>query len=123
MLDGGDRLVHLDLHPMNVMITPTGPIVIDWPNAARGDPLTDVAVTLVLLTCPRHARLALLNAAVKPVRAFLGADVRARVTRAARSTSSSCSRRELKSLDANLSADRSRRVRATRRGAHAARIR
>ena len=29
-LDGGDRLVHLDLHPMNVMITQSGPIVIDW---------------------------------------------------------------------------------------------
>ena len=23
-VDGGDRLVHLDLHPMNVMITPIG---------------------------------------------------------------------------------------------------
>ena len=29
-VDGGDRLVHLDLHPMNVMLTPSGPIVIDW---------------------------------------------------------------------------------------------
>ena len=34
---GGDRLVHLDLHPMNVMMTAAGPVVIDWTNAARGD--------------------------------------------------------------------------------------
>ena len=32
--DGGDRLVHLDLHPMNVMMTSRGPVVIDWTNAA-----------------------------------------------------------------------------------------
>ncbi len=31
----GDCLVHLDLHRLNVIITPRGPVVIDWPNAAR----------------------------------------------------------------------------------------
>ena len=51
--DGGDRLVHLDLHPMNVMLSPRGPVVIDWTNAARGDALTDSAFTYVLLTCPQ----------------------------------------------------------------------
>ena len=45
----GDRLIHLDLHPLNVMITGKGPVVIDWPNAARGDGNTDVALTWVLL--------------------------------------------------------------------------
>jgi aminoglycoside phosphotransferase (APT) family kinase protein len=45
----GDRLVHLDLHPLNVMLTPKGPFVIDWPNAARGDGTTDVALTWVLV--------------------------------------------------------------------------
>ena len=29
----GDRLLHLDLHPLDVMMSPTGPVVIDWPNA------------------------------------------------------------------------------------------
>jgi aminoglycoside phosphotransferase (APT) family kinase protein len=49
----GDRLLHLDLHPLNVIMSPTrGPVVIDWSNAARGDPLFDVALTYVLLTCP-----------------------------------------------------------------------
>jgi aminoglycoside phosphotransferase (APT) family kinase protein len=50
----GDRLLHLDLHPLNVIMSPTrGPVVIDWPNATRGDPMADVALTYVLLTCPR----------------------------------------------------------------------
>ena len=47
--DPGDRLLHLDLHPLNVMVTATGPIVIDWPNAAAGDPATDVALTWGLM--------------------------------------------------------------------------
>ena len=48
-LSKGDRLVHLDLHPMNVMLTPTGPMVIDWTRAGRGNPPTDVALTWVLI--------------------------------------------------------------------------
>src|SRR5664279_1779288 len=51
-LDGkGDRLLHLDLHPMNIMMTKRGPVVIDWTNASRGEPLTDVGLTYVLMTC------------------------------------------------------------------------
>jgi aminoglycoside phosphotransferase (APT) family kinase protein len=46
----GDCLVHLDLHPLNVMLTPKGPVVIDWPNAARGDGTTDTAMTWVLIS-------------------------------------------------------------------------
>jgi thiamine kinase-like enzyme len=45
----GDRLVHLDLHPLNVLVTKTGPVVIDWPNAARGDGNADIALTWVLI--------------------------------------------------------------------------
>jgi aminoglycoside phosphotransferase (APT) family kinase protein len=45
----GDRLVHLDLHPLNVLLGPTGPVVIDWANACRGDPDIDVALTWVLM--------------------------------------------------------------------------
>jgi len=47
----GDRVVHRDLHPMNVMMTSTGPVVIDWANAAAGDPAFDVADTWVLFAC------------------------------------------------------------------------
>ena len=45
----GDAIVHLDLHPMNVMSTADGPIVIDWGNAKRGVPAVDVANTWALL--------------------------------------------------------------------------
>jgi aminoglycoside phosphotransferase (APT) family kinase protein len=40
---GGDAIVHLDLHPDNVMLTSKGPVVIDWTNAGRGDPAAEVA--------------------------------------------------------------------------------
>jgi aminoglycoside phosphotransferase (APT) family kinase protein len=45
----GDRLVHLDLHPLNVMVTRSGPVVIDWPRASAGDPDADVALTWALM--------------------------------------------------------------------------
>lgn len=47
----GDRVVHRDLHPMNVMMTPSGPMLIDWSNASAGDPAFDVADTWVLFAC------------------------------------------------------------------------
>jgi aminoglycoside phosphotransferase (APT) family kinase protein len=45
----GDRLLHMDLHPLNVIQAPSGPVVIDWTNAARGDPLVDVALAWALI--------------------------------------------------------------------------
>jgi len=45
----GHRILHLDLHPLNVMMSPRGPVVIDWTGAARGDPDIDVALTWLLL--------------------------------------------------------------------------
>jgi serine/threonine protein kinase len=47
----GDRLVHRDLHPLNVMMTPDGPMVIDWANASAGDPAFDLADTWALFAC------------------------------------------------------------------------
>ncbi len=41
-------LLHLDLHPLNVLLSPTGPVVIDWTNARAGDPALDVALTWVI---------------------------------------------------------------------------
>ncbi len=51
--DGGGQLLHLDLHPLNVLVSERGPVVIDWTNAHRGDGLTDVALTWVLLATAR----------------------------------------------------------------------
>lgn len=44
----GDRVLHLDLHPDNVILSPNGPVVVDWTNARRGDPALDVALTWVI---------------------------------------------------------------------------
>ncbi len=40
---GGTALLHLDLHPENVLLAAGGPVVIDWTNAARGPAGADVA--------------------------------------------------------------------------------
>jgi hypothetical protein len=45
----GERFLHMDLHPLNIILSSKGPIVIDWTNAARGNPMVDVAATWVLL--------------------------------------------------------------------------
>lgn len=45
----GDRIVHLDLHPGNVMLTADGPMVIDWTNAAAGPPGADVAMAYLII--------------------------------------------------------------------------
>ncbi|MGW5876164.1 phosphotransferase [Nocardiopsis terrae] len=46
---GEGRLLHMDLHPGNVVLAPQGPVVIDWTNARDGDPDLDLAVTALLL--------------------------------------------------------------------------
>jgi aminoglycoside phosphotransferase (APT) family kinase protein len=43
-----ERLVHLDFHPDNVLLSPRGPVVIDWANARAGEPALDVAMTWVI---------------------------------------------------------------------------
>ena len=48
-LGQGESFVHMDLHPLNVLIGPDGPVVIDWTNAARGDPLVDVTLAYLLI--------------------------------------------------------------------------
>jgi aminoglycoside phosphotransferase (APT) family kinase protein len=47
--DGEGRQLHLDLHPANVMITASGPVVIDWSNATGGDPAYDFAMTWLII--------------------------------------------------------------------------
>lgn len=47
-LPDGDRLLHGDFHPANLLRTDHGCVVIDWTNGASGDPAADVARTLIL---------------------------------------------------------------------------
>jgi aminoglycoside phosphotransferase (APT) family kinase protein len=43
------RLCHGDLHPSNVILAPDGPMIVDWFDASRGDPIADVARSSVTL--------------------------------------------------------------------------
>lgn len=45
----GDRILHLDLHPDNVLLTPDGPMVIDWTNSQEGLPGLDWAMSALIL--------------------------------------------------------------------------
>ncbi len=45
----GDRILHLDLQPANVVITSSGPVVLDWGWAAAGPPEADIAHTWLQL--------------------------------------------------------------------------
>ncbi|GGW39360.1 hypothetical protein GCM10010503_14540 [Streptomyces lucensis JCM 4490] len=47
--DPDARVLHLDLHPDNVMLTPDGPRVIDWSNAEDGRPGLDWGMSAVIL--------------------------------------------------------------------------
>ncbi len=48
-LPDGNAVCHGDFHPGNILMSPRGPIIIDWMDTARGDPLADVARTLLLI--------------------------------------------------------------------------
>lgn len=48
-LPQGDRLCHGDFHPGNILGDPGAPVVIDWADASRGDPMSDMIRTAVLL--------------------------------------------------------------------------
>ncbi len=49
-LPDGNFLCHGDFHPENIIIGSQSPVVIDWYNAVSGNPLCDVARTVLLLT-------------------------------------------------------------------------
>ena len=48
-LPDGNTLCHGDFHPDNILMSSRGPVVIDWANPRRGDPLADVAGSSLLL--------------------------------------------------------------------------
>jgi aminoglycoside phosphotransferase (APT) family kinase protein len=56
---GPGRLCHGDLHPSNVILSPRGPMIVDWFDASRGDPTADIARSCLVLLAdgadpPRH---------------------------------------------------------------------
>ncbi len=67
----GDHFLHMDLHPLNVMIGANGPVVIDWPNAARGDPLVDVVLAWVLMAAGEIPSNPIIGAILGRARAVL----------------------------------------------------
>ena len=96
--------MHLDLHPLNVIMAERGPVVIDWTNAARGDGLTDVGLTYVLLTCPKMPAPRIAQLAAQPLRLLLGR----RFTRRYRGEALDrhiAAAAELKALDHNMDPD------------------
>jgi aminoglycoside phosphotransferase (APT) family kinase protein len=44
----GRVVVHGDLHPLNVIATADGPVVVDWRNAVEGTAAFDVAMTAII---------------------------------------------------------------------------
>ncbi|WP_242432486.1 phosphotransferase [Streptomyces sp. Root1310] len=63
------RILHLDLHPDNVILTPDGPRVIDWATAEEGHPGLDWGMSAVIL-----AQVAVSSQPVAdPARAMLAA--------------------------------------------------
>jgi aminoglycoside phosphotransferase (APT) family kinase protein len=46
---GPPRLCHGDLHPSNIILSDHGPVIVDWFDASRGDPVADVARTSMTL--------------------------------------------------------------------------
>ena len=49
-LPDGNAVCHGDFHPDNVILSPRGPIIIDWMTVNHGHPLADVARTVVILS-------------------------------------------------------------------------
>jgi aminoglycoside phosphotransferase (APT) family kinase protein len=47
---GGGTLLHLDLHPDNVLLAERGPVLIDWTGAGRGPAEADLALCWVVVT-------------------------------------------------------------------------
>lgn len=114
-VSAGNSVVHLDLQPDNVKLTPNGPVVIDWSNAAAGDAAFDAASTYVRLRTAspdNHAAArAVINAfRTRFARAFLkefGADAIGSHLRAAA---------DLRLLDRNLLPNEREAVFALARG-------
>ncbi len=48
-LPDGNALCHFDVHPNNVLMGPDKPVIIDWFDAAAGDPAADIVRSAILM--------------------------------------------------------------------------
>jgi aminoglycoside phosphotransferase (APT) family kinase protein len=71
-LGPGDKVLHLDLHPGNIMLTSRGPVVIDWSNKAAGPAGADVAMAYLIMA---SSEVDDLPALVRPVASSVRAAV------------------------------------------------
>jgi Ser/Thr protein kinase RdoA (MazF antagonist) len=106
-------VVHLDLHPDNVLLGP-GPVVIDWRNAVDGPPELDLAVTALIMALvasdPEHP---MAGSAAELMSAFAhlaDGDLRSGLPGAV----------QLRRADPNLSADEKARLEAAAALIHSA---
>lgn len=85
--DPAVRILHLDLHPGNVVLSTRGAVVIDWRNTTEGPPELDVALTaLMMAEVAVDEATALAGLAAAALRSFLvhaGGDLRGALPRAA----------------------------------------
>ncbi|MGP3931540.1 phosphotransferase [Nonomuraea sp. KM88] len=123
--DPDARVLHLDLHPDNVMLTARGPIVIDWSNTEEGSPEEDCAMSaMILAQVAADARdesapaarvvLGALLAGLGPAMGYGDALDRAKARRGANPTMTT---RELELLDAAAALVRELGLTAARRPA------
>lgn len=47
-LPDGDSICHGDFHPGNILVTDQGEVIIDWIDASRGNPLSDLARSSII---------------------------------------------------------------------------
>jgi uncharacterized protein (TIGR02172 family) len=48
-MPAGNQLCHGDFHPGNIIVTPRGPVIIDWMTASKGSASGDVARAAIIL--------------------------------------------------------------------------
>jgi aminoglycoside phosphotransferase (APT) family kinase protein len=73
-LPDGDRICHFDYHPANVLMSPKGPVVIDWTNVKRGDHHADIARSVLILRLgepPPGSVSAVMRALIRVARGIL----------------------------------------------------
>jgi aminoglycoside phosphotransferase (APT) family kinase protein len=70
---GAPRICHGDMHPSNVILGRDGPMIVDWFDVSRGDPVADVARSTLLLGDGAHTPAHLPGADPRMLRVLTGA--------------------------------------------------